>query len=39
MIKVGEHITLDFQIFIKIIASTIITTIIIAITQLFLFKK
>ena len=34
-----EHITLDYQIFVKIIASTIITTIIITITQLFMFKK
>ena len=34
-----EHATLDFQIFIKILASTIITTMIISITQLFFFKK
>jgi|TARA_B110000914_G_scaffold112319_1_gene98326 hypothetical protein len=34
-----EHVALDFQILMKIIASTIITTIIISITQLFFFKS
>ena len=34
-----EHVALDFQILLKIIASTIITTIIISITQLFFFKS
>ena len=34
-----EHVALDFQILMKIIASTIITTIIISITQLFFFNS